>query len=158
MGNAVKEIDLENWLVVKTAGGGYIGCLSGAVISRLAGMGKDERVAAFKEKVFNILKDNDGWLELSPAFDFVCPVRPMNHPQQPGRVVYSKDPVLTPLDLTSNETAVSMKPSSIVFLAELQGKDKELYKSFVQQTLDMMTRMRVEASGLVMPGGDAPRG
>ena len=53
---------------------------------------------------------------------------------------------------------MSVKPTSIVFLAELQGSDKELYKSFVQQTLDMMVRMRAAASGLVMPGGDTPRG
>jgi hypothetical protein len=158
MGNSVNDIDLENWVTVKTAGGGFLGCLHGATISRLAGTSKEDRIEAFKKKVFNVLEDNAGWLELYPAFDFAVPIRPMQHPQQPGRIVYSKDPVCTPVDITSQEITVSVKPSSIVFLVELQGKDKELYKSFVHQTLDMMVRMRAEASGLVMPGGDAPRG
>lgn len=158
MGNALNEIDLENWIVVKTAGSGYLGCLSGADISHMADLSREARIEAFKKKVFNVLDDNNGWLELYPAFDFAVPIRPVPHPQQQGRIVYSKDPVITPVDITSQEISVTVKPNSIVFLAELQGKDKELYKSFVQQTLDMMVRMRAAASGLVMPGGETARG
>ena len=84
MDNAVKEIDLDNWITVKTAGGGFLGCLSGAAISRLAGTSREDRITTFKKKVFNILKDNDGWLELCPVFDLAVPIRPVPHPSSRG--------------------------------------------------------------------------
>ena len=152
MDNSVKAIDINDWVTVKTAGGGYLGKISGAAASKLAGSTNGDRVKAFKEKVFRMLKDNNGWLELSPVFDYSAPLIPMQDPRTQRRS-FSREPVIVPTDFTTSESVVSVMPTSILFLGDLQDGDRKTYGAFIAQAEDLMMRLRAQQSGIVPPDG-----
>lgn len=152
-----KEIDINEWVVVKTMGGGYLGKPRiGVTLSKVASPngGDNESLKKFKARVFDIVSSGDSMLELCPCFDFMAPLRPVQNKN--GQVAFARDPVIVPFDFTTYATSVYVKATGIMFCADTQGKDRELYKSFVQQTLDMAIKARFAASGLELAGRMPP--
>jgi len=51
---------------------------------------------------------------------------------------------------------VYVKATAVMFCSDLQGADKALYKSLVQQTLEAALRARAKSSGLELVGRMPP--
>lgn len=152
MGNSlnIDDVNLDEWVVVKTIGGGFLGRVKNVTLSKLALTPSDDRLSSFKEKV--IKKSFDEYLELSPAFDFMAPLRPT-----PNGL--SREPIVTPLDFTSGAMPVCVRPSAVYFLGEMSDDDKKTYKSFIAQTLTVLQHLRAKNSDLILPGpGGIARG
>lgn len=148
MDNAVKDIDITEWVTVKAGSSGYLGRVSR--LNQVEGK-------STKEKTLLILANCGGWLELNPCFDFMTPIRPMQDPKT-GRIVHQRELVVVPLDFTSTEIPVLVQPNSIVWMCDLQEGDRNVYKGFVEQALNTLLRLRAQASGLELVGGGNPGG
>ena len=156
-GKDKEEINILDWVVVRLPGTGYIGKVSGAVMSKVAGARTaQQRVEDFKEKVFEILKKNDGWLELSPGYDYSAPMMPMQ--DQQGRRFFNREPVIVPAEFTTFNTSVSVRPSAIIFVADMNPADRDTYKKFAISVQDTITRMRAQNAVLTLAGPGAPHG
>ncbi len=159
MGNSVnneaaREIDIKEWVVVKTTGsGGYLGRVKeqGLVLSRLAGQGT-KPYDDFKEKILGRIAA-EALIPLNPCFDFMAPLRPIQHPQT-KEIVFQRDPVIVPFDFTTQPTTVYAHVSSVMFCGDLQSPDVGLYMNFIQQSLDQALRARAQHSGLALVGAD----
>lgn len=149
-----EEINILDWIVVRVPGTGYLGKVAGVVMSKVAGARTpQQRIEDFKEKVFEVLKKNDGWLELSPGYDYSAPMMPMQ--DQQGRRFFNREPVIVPAEFTTFNTKVSVHPSVIIFVADMNQADRDTYKKFAISVTDTMTRMRAQNAGITMAG---PRG
>jgi hypothetical protein len=139
--NNANEIDINQWVVVNSPGGRYLGRI---VTDR--GSLSDTSV---RESILDQVSQGDV-LELNPAFDFMSPLRPIQHPD--GRVGMQRDAIVVPVDFTTNDTSVFVKVSSIYFCALMTATDKDTYLNYVRDTLTMQLGQRAQRSGLVMPG------
>ena len=150
MGNPMTDkIDLNEWVVVKTSGGGYLGKVKN-IDPKINGTApKSER--QFRNDTYYQIATN-GWLELFPCFDFMSPMRPVQD-RNTGAVSLVRDPIVTAVDFCTDFVTVSVYPSSIVFLSELSSEDRKTYEGFIRQTTDRMQQARAAASGLVLPNG-----
>lgn len=150
MGNSMNDkINLNEWVAVKTSGGGYLG--------KVKGLEKySHSTEEFREQVYAYVGTR-GWLELFPCFDFMAPMRPIQD-RSTGAVSLVRDPIVTAVDFSTEFVTVSVYPSSIVFLSELSSEDKKTYEGFIQQTTERMQQARAAASGLVLPSNGTIRG
>lgn len=143
MGNTVTDkINLNEWVVVKTIGGGYLGKVKGFD-------GLECTPEEFRKNVYSCISSN-GWLELFPCFDFMSPLRPVQD-RNSGAVSLVRDPIVTAVDFCTEFVPVSVYPSAIVFLADMSNEDKKTYEAFIVQTSKRMTQARLGAAGLVLP-------
>jgi len=151
---SAESVDHREWVVVKTMGGGYLGKPSGIILSKVirGEDGASENVKEYKKKILEVMSKNEV-LALNPCFDFLAPLRPMQGPD--GRVAMARDPVIVPFDFTTHNVPVYVRPTGVMFLADLQSEDVKTYKGFVVQTLRMQLQARAAAAGLELagPGG-----
>jgi hypothetical protein len=126
----MSDVNLSDWIVLKSMGGGFLGKLPEGTP---------------REAVIDALSQGD-CITLEPCFDFMTPMRPIQAPG--GGIAYSRDPVVAPFDFTTYPTPVSVKGFVVMFCGDLQGNDKQLYKSFVEKGLDLALNARAQASGL----------
>lgn len=162
--NAVngQDIDINDWVIINSPGGRYLGRVAGSLNPSNLGGAADlkvekftpEGIKALKEKVLEAVSNGD-CVELCPALDFLAPLRPVPGPQ-PGMMAMNRDPIIVPLDFTVLEVPVYVKGSSIYFLADLKGADRNMYKDFVRGGLQIALQARAAASGISLAGGPLP--
>lgn len=153
-----EDIDIDQWVTTKaTSGVGYFGKVKGAAFSKVAASSHDTRCDDFKDRVRELLTKQHGWLELEPCFEYMAPARPMQH-KDTGHIMVKRDPaIILNIEYTTFLMPVSIRPSTIVFLCDLQETDRTLYKGFVEQTLEMMKQARLAAMNIQIAGpGDMP--
>lgn len=141
------KVNLDEWIVVNSPGGRYLGRVASHPLNVLSP--KDEAIAAFRKAVIDAISNGD-CLELRPALDFMAPIRPV---QQGGRVGMARDPIVMPLDFVFDEVPVFIKGTSVYFLADLQGGDRETYKGFVDAAMRETVRARAGRAGIEVPAG-----
>lgn len=144
------EINIDEWVVVKVPGVGYLGKIRGIAMSKVAASSKDDRIKDFKKKAYAVMKENDGWLELSVAYDYSAPMMPMQ--DRDGRRFFNREPVIVPAEFTTHPIPVSVKPSGLIFIADMHKDDQATYKKFIDSVEGTMTRLRTQQAGIHMPG------
>lgn len=160
--NNLNDIDINDWVILNSPGGRYLGRVAGdANKSNLGDLAADLKVEKFtadgikamKEKVIEAVNNGD-IVELCPALDFLAPLRPV--PQPNGQLAMARDPIVVPVDFTVMDLPVFVKASSVYFLADLKGTDRNTYKDLVQGGLRSALHARAQASGLELAGGPLP--
>ena len=92
------------------------------------------------------------FITLCPAYDFFSPIRPV---QQDGRVMYSRDPVVTPFDFAIDDLPVSTRVGAVAFFEDMSDDDRATYESFIKGA-DEMKAMQIknrnaQKSGIILP-------
>lgn len=161
-GNGVKDLDINDWVVVNTPGGRYFGRLAGDVNKANLGDGAadlavekftEEGLKAMKAKAIEAVSNGD-CLELNPALDFLAPLRPVPMPN--GQMAMQRDPIIIPVDFTVHEIPVFVKAASVYFCADMKPADKNAYKALADAGLRSALEARAAASGLTLAGGPVP--
>lgn len=131
------SVNIEQWIVVNTAGGRYLG--------RPVYEPDDELSTDMKEAVIQIISNGDV-LELHDALDFMSPLRPVQVPG--GGMAFTRDPIVVSPDFTTSPIPVYVKPASVYFCEDLSAADQKLYLEFIQRAQQQALQERAGRSGL----------
>lgn len=163
-GETQGDIDINDWVIVNSPAGRYLGRVSGDLNKSNLGDGAadlsvekftEEGLKKLREQVLEAVSNGDV-IKLEPAFDFMAPMRPVQTPD--GRVAMTRDPIVTPPDFTLHAIPVYVKAAAIYFCADMKDQDKSTYKDLVRGGLQTALQARAQASGLTLAGGSLPVG
>ena len=79
-------------------------------------------------------------LELFPAFDFLAPIQP----QGDG---FQRKPLIMPVDFALHPVPIYVRPAFMYLCEQMHETDKNAYKSFVMQALELAQHARLERDG-----------
>lgn len=122
------EVKIEEWVVVSSPGGRYIG-----------------RPTYNKAIVLDAVNNGD-CVELQDALDFIAPMRPVQLPG--GGIGMQRDPILVQPDFVAHALPVYVKASAIYFCEDMQEDDKKTYKKLVESALESALESRARSAGL----------
>lgn len=146
---AADDFDINEWVVVSSPGGRYLGRPSDLI----------EQAVDWPNKLVEAVSNGD-CLKLGPALDFLAPMRPVQTPE--GRMAMTRDPIITPPDFTLHDLPIYVKASAVYFCADMKDQDKNTYKDLVRGGLRAALSARAQSSGLTLAGPDGkvigPRG
>lgn len=126
------EVKIEDWVVVNSPGGRYIG-----------------QVAGTKDEIVQKVNDGDALL-LMNALDFIAPMRPVQTPQG---VAMQRDPIIVQPDFVVHPLPVYVKVAAVYFCADMHDDDKKTYKELVTYALRSGLEARASKSGITLAGG-----
>lgn len=135
MNGASDDININEWVIVNSPGGRYLG-----------------KVAGLKKDILEQVSNGD-CLEISPALDFLAPLRPVQTQQG---VAMTRDPIIVPPDFTMHALPIYVKAAAIYFCCDMEEADKKTYKELVRGGLHQALQARAQASGLTLAGGPVP--
>lgn len=118
------DINKEEWVVVVTAGGKFIG--------KVDESGTDD----FDEK-FMVLK---------PAFDLITPMQQVPGPD--GTMGITKAAIVTPIDITNQPVRFAVVPIGVIRFKDMEESDVERYKKLVKHALETAQAARLSELGL----------
>jgi hypothetical protein len=87
---------------------------------------------------------------LCPAFDHATPMQPVPDPNT-GRMGMTKAAIVTPLDVTSDETTITLWICGFMLFSNMKKEDVNKYKSLVKSALDIAQGSRLEELGITRP-------
>lgn len=128
------EVDINAWCVLVSYGS-----------RRLVKPKMDEINCTMKDHVLHCI-ENGTVVECEHALDFLSPMRPMQ--PEPGKVAYTRDPVVSMLDFTLDPVKFYSLPTEVYFCEDMQEVDKTTYKTFVAASLAQAQAYRLARSPL----------
>ena len=131
MGDALTDININEWVIIKTDGPqGFLG--------RHTHVSCDEVEWDFE--------DNRS-IKLIPCISYMIIDRPMQH-KTTGQVMLQRDPMVSPLELFSSEVPVRVRGCALILLAYATPRDQDKYKRLILDAFETMSRMRAQESGI----------
>lgn len=123
------ELDMSEWAVVGTAS-------NTRFLGRVTRGNTKDDLACVVEQALDL-----GWaLRLFPAFEFLAPIEALDDS------TLSRKPLVLPVDFALHGTPVYVKPVFAYLCRDLHESDRDAYKSFVQQALELK-KSRVSRGG-----------
>lgn len=141
MENETTDVQMDEWIVVQTAGPQYLGRLSR---DDSKGWSPD----AYVKQLHEILR-NGHVIELDVAFEFSTPTvqKQQNGPLTRGAFVM-------PVGLAGSGVRFYVTPVAVYACADLHDDDKATYREFVEKGYEMMAQFRVgKTRAPVKPAG-----
>lgn len=131
MDNALTDIDINEWVIVKTDGPqGFLG--------RHLHVSCDD-----VERKFEYNRS----IKLSPCISYMIIDRPMQH-KTTGQVMLQRDPMVSPFELFSSDVTVRVRGCALVLLAYVKPRDQDKYKRLILDAFETMSRMRAQEAGI----------
>lgn len=131
-------INIEEWVVVTTAGG-----------KKTLGVPRTDLPHQRHER--------KGWITLSPSFEFL--VELVQGTDDLGRQVLRKMPIVTTRDfLVDERMPVHLQVTELYELRETTEQDRKTYRQFVESAMQNAAQARAAAAGIVLPSKGAALG
>ena len=114
------ELDMMDWVVVATAA-------STRFLGRVVRNNSLEDVRKMVETALDA-----GWsLRLFPVFEFLAPI------EATDEATLTRKPLVLPIDFAVNGTPLYVRPVFAYLCCDMHESDRDAYKSFVQQALEL---------------------